>query len=69
MHDYAICVFYSAEDGKWVAIVPDLRCSALGETPEVALREVQIAKDAFLESLRDHGDPIPEPQYQPALYA
>jgi hypothetical protein len=44
-HDYAINIFWSAEDGEYIAIVPDLRgCSASGATPEEALKEVQIAK-------------------------
>lgn len=28
-----------------------------------------MAKKLWLESAREHGDPIPEPRYRPALYA
>ena len=43
--DYHINLFYSAEDGGYVADVPDLKsCSAFGGTPEEALREVLVAK-------------------------
>jgi len=67
--DYLICIFYSDEDECYVADVPDLRfCSAFGDTPEEALAELQIAKVLWLESAREHGDPIPEPRYRPAIY-
>ena len=70
MRDYHINVFWSDEDGCWVADVPDLRfCSAFGDTPEEAVREVRVATAAWLESAREHGEPIPEPNYRPAIYA
>ena len=53
MRDYFISIFYSEEDGGYIADIPDLRfCSAFGETPEEALREVQIAKEAWLKAAR-----------------
>jgi predicted RNase H-like HicB family nuclease len=59
---YAIVIFYSDEDECYVADIPDLRyCSAISDTPEEALAEALIAKRAWLESSRKHGDPIPEP--------
>ena len=70
MHHYHINIFWSDKDGCWLADVPDLRyCTAHGPTPEQALREVQTAMIAWLESARAHGDPIPEPRYMPAIYA
>ncbi|HJP64913.1 MAG TPA: type II toxin-antitoxin system HicB family antitoxin [Actinomycetota bacterium] len=70
MADYHINVFWSDEDGSYVADIPDLEgCSALGDTPEAALREVLAAKDLWLESAREHGDPIPEPRYRPPIHA
>lgn len=66
MKDYAINVFWSDEDASYVATVPDLRgCSAFGDSPEEAVREVEVAKRLWLESARQHGDPIPEPSYRP----
>jgi hypothetical protein len=45
MRDYHINIFYSEEDGGYIADIPDLEaCSAFGETPEEALKEVQKAK-------------------------
>lgn len=66
---YHINVFYSEEDGGYIADIPDLQyCSAFGDTPEQALAEVLIAKRAWLESARKHGDPVPEPRYRPLIY-
>jgi predicted RNase H-like HicB family nuclease len=70
MNRYAIIVFWSEEDGVWVADVPDLRpCSAFGHSPEQAVAEVCVAMQAWLEVARDNGLPIPEPRYQPTTVA
>lgn len=67
---YHINVFWSSEDQCWIADLPDLRfCSAHGDTPAKAVAEAQIAMELWLESAADHGDPIPEPRYRPAIYA
>jgi predicted RNase H-like HicB family nuclease len=69
MKDYHINVFYSDEDKCYVADIPDLRfCSAFGATPEKAVKEVQIAKTAWLEAAKAAGKPIPKPRYRPAIY-
>ena len=66
---YHIDVFWWPADSCWVANVPDLEgCSAHGETPEEAAREVSIAMDLWLEVAAKHGDPIPEPHYRPEIY-
>jgi len=68
--DYHINLFYSAEDGGYIADVPDLKsCSAFGATPEQALREVRVAKVAWLASARKHKKPIPKALDRPAIYA
>jgi predicted RNase H-like HicB family nuclease len=70
MSDYHINVFYSDEDEGYIADIPDLKsCSAFGTTPEEAVREVLIAKTAWLETARKHRKPIPKPRYRPAIYA
>jgi predicted RNase H-like HicB family nuclease len=69
MRDYFISIFFSEEDGGYIADIPDLQyCSAFGETPEDALREVQIAKEAWLDAARSTGKPIPQPKYRPVIY-
>lgn len=69
MTDYHINVFYSEEDEAYVADIPDLdACSALGDTPEEALREALRAKEAWLASAKANGRPIPPPRYRPVHY-
>ncbi|HEV2663041.1 MAG TPA: type II toxin-antitoxin system HicB family antitoxin [Ktedonobacteraceae bacterium] len=60
MKDYPINIFYSEEDEGYIADIPDLQfCSAFGETPEEALKEVLVAKAAWLEAAQAEGKPIP----------
>jgi predicted RNase H-like HicB family nuclease len=48
------------EDGVFVATAPALPgCVTQGSTRAEALKNVQEAIEVYLESLRDHGDPIP----------
>ena len=69
MTDYHINIFYSKADGGYIADIPDLKyCSAFGETPEDAVREVMTAKAAWLGAARDTGKSIPRPRYRPAIY-
>ncbi len=70
MSDYHINVFYSEEDEGYIADIPDLKsCSAFGSSAEAALREVMIAKEAWLKTAAAHRKKIPEPRYRPAIYA
>jgi len=69
MRDYCISIFYSGEDGGYIADNSDLHyCSAFGSTPVEALHEVQIAKQAWIEAAMASGKPIPEPRYRPVIY-
>ena len=69
MKDYHINVFYSEEDEGYIADIPDLKfCSAFGSTPEEAVREVMIAKSAWLEAALADGKAIPQPRYRPMIY-
>lgn len=69
MSDYHINIFYSEEDGGYIADIPDLEsCSAFGESPEAALLEVAKAKEAWLEAAHQGGKPVPPPRYRPVIY-
>jgi len=69
MSDYHINIFYSEEDGGYIADIPDLEsCSAFGETAGKALAELERAKAAWLEAARESGKPIPSPRYRPLIY-
>lgn len=69
MGDYHINIFYSDEDGGYVADIPDLdACSAFGATPDEALAEVKRAKAAWIGAAREAGKEVPEPRYRPVIY-
>jgi len=69
MSDYHINIFYSEEDGGYIADIPDLpSCSAFGDTPAEALAELMKAKEAWLAAAREQGKPIPAPRYRPIIY-
>jgi predicted RNase H-like HicB family nuclease len=69
MSDYHINMFYSDEDGGYIADIPDLEfCSAFGETAEAALAEVKKARDLWLETAKADGKPVPPPRYRPVIY-
>ena len=53
---YHINVFWSDEDGLWIADVPDLKyCSSHGETPEEAIANIQDAIEGWIETARESG--------------
>ncbi|MEJ1158306.1 type II toxin-antitoxin system HicB family antitoxin [Prosthecomicrobium sp. N25] len=59
---YAKKIFYSEEDGGFIAVAPDLPgCSAFGETEAEALSELSHAMEAWLQAMRAAGNPIPLP--------
>ena len=69
MKDYHINIFFSEEDGGYIADIPDLgACSAFGETPDKALKQVQLAKRLWLQAAKAERKPIPKPRYRPAIY-
>ena len=70
MSDYHVNVFYSDEDGGYIADIPDLEaCSGFGATRQEALAAVETAKEAWLAAAREAGRAIPEPCYRPAIYS
>jgi len=69
MKDYHINIFFSEEDGGYIADIPDLpMCSAFGDTAAAALAELEVAKKLWLETARAEDKPIPEPIYRPVIY-
>jgi len=69
MRDYHINIFYSEDDGGYIADIPDLEaCSAFGDTPDKALHEVQKAKSLWIEAAMAEGKTIPPPKYRPVIY-
>ncbi len=63
MSEYEINIFYSDEDGGYIAEIRDLpHCSAFGLTPAEALAEIEIARDVWLAAAQADGRPIPRPR-------
>ncbi|MBI5591967.1 MAG: type II toxin-antitoxin system HicB family antitoxin [Deltaproteobacteria bacterium] len=61
---YPAIVFYSDEDQGYIAKAVDLKgCSAFGETPEQALKELETAVELWLSvAEQDHVEiPAPSP--------
>ncbi len=70
MHKYEIIIYWSNEDGVFVAEVPELPgCAAHGNSQEEALRNINRAMDLWLDTAREFGDPIPEPKGERLLLA
>jgi predicted RNase H-like HicB family nuclease len=69
MKDYHINIFYSEEDEGYIADIPDLNfCSAFGNTPDEALKNIIVAKKEWLAAAKENKKPIPKPRYRPAIY-
>lgn len=70
MHRYEVIIFWSAEDGVFVAEVPELPgCMAHGESPDKALANAQDAIDLWIETATEFGDAIPAPKGRRLQYA
>ncbi len=70
MHKYEIIIYWSNENGAFVAEVPQLPgCAAHGDTPETALAEVGRATDLWIETAREFGEPVPEPKGERLMLA
>jgi antitoxin HicB len=55
-------VLQQDEDGVFVAVVPSLPgCISQGPTRAEALDNIREAIEGYLESLKQHGEPIPPP--------
>ena len=59
MREYTIVVTH--EDDAYIVDVPALPgCHTYGATPDEALANAREAIEAYLEDLRESGEPIPE---------
>ena len=70
MHKYEIIIYWSNEDGAYVAEAPELPgCSAHGDTQEAALKHINEAVALWLETAREFGDAVPEPKGERLMFA
>ncbi len=60
---YEVILYWSAEDGAFIAEVPELAgCASDGATYAEALANVEVVIQEWLETARELGRPIPEPR-------
>jgi predicted RNase H-like HicB family nuclease len=66
---YSVVIFWSDEDRCFIANLPDFKtCSAHGDTPEEALREIQVAMTLWLEVARECDKWIPPVRFGPDFW-
>jgi predicted RNase H-like HicB family nuclease len=69
-HRYEIIIFWSDEDGCFVADVPELSgCMAHGPSRAEALSNADDAVELWIETARSLGRAIPQPKGRRLLYA
>lgn len=60
---YEIAIYWSDEDGAFIAEIPELPgCAADGTTREEALRNAEIAIEEWIATARELGRAIPAPK-------
>jgi predicted RNase H-like HicB family nuclease len=63
MNKYETIIYWSEEDGVFVAEVPELPgCIAHGDDQVTALRNVLDAISLWIDTAREFDEPIPEPK-------
>lgn len=69
MTRYEVIIYWSEEDDAFIAEVPELPgCAADGATHQMALANVEVVIQEWIETARELGRPIPEPKGR-LLYA
>ena len=70
MSKYEVILYWSGEDGIFVAEVPELPgCMAHGSTPQEALSNAQEAIQLWIDTAKEFGDPVPEPKERRLMLA
>ena len=63
MMKYEVIIFWSEDDGAFIAEVPELPgCSAHGASHSDALKEAEAAAGLWIEVARERGREIPVPR-------
>lgn len=66
---YSVIIFWSDDDAAFIATVPELPgCMAHGETRALAIEQIEIAIQNWLDTAREIGREIPSPPKDMAEY-
>jgi predicted RNase H-like HicB family nuclease len=61
--NYEIIIYWSDEDGAFVAEVPELPgCMADGKTYQEAVANVEVIVKEWIQAAKELGRPIPQPR-------
>lgn len=62
MFKYSVAIKWSDEDNGFIAFIPELEgLSAFGSTQDEAVKELLVAAEAFIETLKESGQELPLP--------
>jgi predicted RNase H-like HicB family nuclease len=63
MHKYELIIFWSEEDLRYVAEVPELPgCMADGLTYEEAIKNAEVVISEWIETAKNLGREVPQPK-------
>ena len=63
MFKYEIVIYWSEEDGSFIAEAPELSgCMADGKTYEEAVKNIHVIIDEWIETAKELGREIPAPK-------
>ena len=62
--EYSVKIFPDPDgEGDYIAEIEELKgCTAFGETPKEALKEIETAMKLWIDTAKKHGKPIPKPK-------
>ena len=70
MDKYEVIIYWSTEDGVYVAEVPELPgCIAHGKSQREALGNVRQATALWIKTAEEFGDAVPEPKGRRLAFA
>jgi len=70
MGKYEVIIYWSEEDGVYVAEIPELPgCMAHGKTQREALTSVRQAAALWIKTAEEFGDAVPEPKGRRLAFA
>jgi predicted RNase H-like HicB family nuclease len=69
-HKYEIIIYWSEDDGLFIAEVPELAgCMAHGDAYESALASAHEAMQLWIDTAIERGKPVPEPKKRRLMFA